>query len=82
MEDGGGFSQALIRKQDRNETDNSTVFFFNIAVGFALYLLLFACAPLVADFYDEPLLTPLMRVISLSVVSTSLAPQSHREQSA
>lgn len=66
-----GFSQALIRKQDRNETDNSTVFFFNIAVGFALYLLLFACAPLVADFYDEPLLTPLMRVISLSVVFNS-----------
>lgn len=45
-----GFSQALIRKQDRNETDNSTVFFFNIAVGLGLYLLLFACAPLVARF--------------------------------
>ena len=25
-----GFSQALIRKQDRTETDNSTVFYFNI----------------------------------------------------
>lgn len=28
-----GFSQALIRKQNRTEVDNSTVFYFNIAVG-------------------------------------------------
>ncbi|MDE6382500.1 MAG: lipopolysaccharide biosynthesis protein, partial [Muribaculaceae bacterium] len=67
-----GFSQALIRKQDRDETDNSTVFFFNITVGIALYALLFFSAPLVARFYGEPLLTPLMRVISLSVVFNSL----------
>lgn len=67
-----GFSQALIRKQDRDETDNSTVFYFNIAVGVALYLLLFFGAPLIARFYAEPLLTPLMRVISLSVLLNSL----------
>ena len=67
-----GFSQALIRKQDRDETDNSTVFIFNITIGIALYALLFLSAPLVARFYDEPLLTPLMRVISLSVVFNSL----------
>lgn len=67
-----GFSQALIRKQDRTETDNSTVFFFNIAVGFGLYAVLFFCAPLIAKFYDEPILVPLMRVISLSVVVNSL----------
>ncbi|MDE6338077.1 MAG: oligosaccharide flippase family protein, partial [Muribaculaceae bacterium] len=32
-----GFSQALIRKQDRSEIDNSTVFYFNIGVGIVLY---------------------------------------------
>ena len=33
-----GFSQALIRKQNRTETDNNTVFYFNIVVsGFTLY---------------------------------------------
>lgn len=66
-----GFSQALIRKQDRSETDNSTVFFFNIAVGLVLYLILFLCAPLIARFYDQPLLTPLTRLISLSVLINS-----------
>ena len=67
-----GFSQALIRKQDRSETDNCTVFFFNIVVGFGLYSVLFFCAPLIARFYNQPVLTPLMRVISLSVVVNSL----------
>lgn len=66
-----GFSQALIRKQDRNETDNSTVFYFNIGVGVLLYLILFLCAPLIADFYNEPILKPITRVISLSVLINS-----------
>lgn len=66
-----GFSQALIRKQNRTETDNSTVFYFNIVVGILLYLVLFAIAPLVAIFYDSPELTALMRVVCLSVVFNS-----------
>lgn len=66
-----GFSQALIRKQDRSELDNSTVFFFNIGVGFTLYFVLFFSAPLIASFYDEPVLVPLTRVISLSVLINS-----------
>lgn len=68
-----GFSQALIRKQDRSEIDNSTVFYFNIAVGIGMYLILFFSAPLIADFYNEPLLVPITRAIGLSVVFNSLA---------
>lgn len=67
-----GFSQALIRKQDRTEVDNSTVFYFNIAVGLLLYLVLYLVAPAVAVFYDAPALTSVMRVICLSVVINSL----------
>lgn len=66
-----GFSNALIRKQDRDETDNSTVFYFNIGVGTVLYLILFFCAPLIARFYDEPLLTKITRIISLSILINS-----------
>ena len=68
-----GFSQALIRKQGRTETDNSTVFYFNIAVSALLYLLLYASAPWVAGFYDEPQLCELMRVLCLVVVINSFA---------
>lgn len=67
-----GFSQALIRKLDRSETDNSTVFFFNIGVGAILYLILFLCAPLIADFYDQPILTPLTRAVGIGLIFNSL----------
>ena len=35
-----GFSNALIRKQDRNQTDLSTAFYFNISISLLLYILL------------------------------------------
>lgn len=68
-----GFSQALIRKQGRTAVDESTVFYFNVVVGFLLYGVLCLSAPLVARFYDAPELEPLMRVVCLSVVFNSLA---------
>ena len=67
-----GFSQALIRKRDRSEIDNSTVFYFNIAVGITLYLVLFLSAPAIARFYNEPLLTSITRVIGLGLLFNSL----------
>ena len=67
-----GFSQALIRKQDRSEVDNSTVFYFNIGVGIVLYFILFFLAPLISDFYKEPLLIPIIRTIGLSMIFNSL----------
>lgn len=68
-----GFSQALIRKQNRTDIDNSTVFYFNIVVGFALYGLLYIAAPFVAQFYHTPELTSLMRVICISIIFNSFA---------
>ncbi|MBQ6038523.1 MAG: lipopolysaccharide biosynthesis protein [Bacteroidaceae bacterium] len=68
-----GFSQALIRKQNRTNLDNSTVFYFNIIVSLCLYFLLFAIAPLVSSFYEEPQLLELMRVLCLVVVINSFA---------
>lgn len=63
-----GFSQALIRKQDRTDDDNSTIFYFNVIVSVIIYFLLFISAPYVAQFYNEPQLTILMRVLCLVVV--------------
>lgn len=68
-----GFSQALIRKQNRTDVDNSTVFYFNIIVSCSLYLILFISAPFVADFYNQPELTSVMRVVCLGVILNSLA---------
>lgn len=67
-----GFSQALIRKQDRTETDTSTVFWFNIAVGAVLYGVLCAGAPWISAFYHDAAMAPLVRVLSLGVLINSL----------
>lgn len=67
-----GFSQALIRKTDRTEIDNSTVFYFNIVIGFILYGILFFTAPLIARFYNEPILIPVLRIFAIILIFNSV----------
>ena len=63
-----GFSQALIRKQNRTDTDKNTVFYFNIVVSSILYMLLYLISPWVATFYGEPQLSEIMQVICLVII--------------
>lgn len=67
-----GFTNALIRKLDRNETDFSTVFFFNLGVAILLYTLLFICAPLIADFFEIPALCLILRVQATTLIFGAL----------
>ena len=57
-----GFGQALIREQDVAEKDLSSVFYFNIFLSIIIYALGFMASPLIADFYNEPKLTYLLRI--------------------
>ncbi|MBQ1672821.1 MAG: oligosaccharide flippase family protein, partial [Bacteroidales bacterium] len=41
----GGFGSALIQKKRPDETDYSTVFYWNLCVAVISYFILFACAP-------------------------------------
>lgn len=67
-----GFSKALIQKQDRTQTDISTVFFFNVIISVICYILLWFAAPSIAEFYESEFLIDLMRVISLSLIFGAL----------
>lgn len=67
-----GFSNALIRKVDRSEKDYATVFYFNIVVGVVFYFILFFSSPLIADFYNTPILNPLTKVLGLSLFFNSM----------
>ncbi len=67
-----GISQALIRKQDRSQIDSSTTFYFNLVMSGCLYLILFFTAPMIARFYNQPILVPLVRVVSISVLINAL----------
>lgn len=68
-----GFGSALIRKKDCSDTDFSTAFYFNIAVGVICYLILFFSAPLIADFFDTPILRDIVRVLSINLFLNSLS---------
>ncbi len=47
-----GFSSALLQKKRVSRLDYSTVLWFNMAMSFIIYLLLFFCAPLIAEWYQ------------------------------
>ena len=67
-----GFSQALVQKQDRTQVDMSTAFFFNIIIALSCYCILYVISPFIASFYDISILSPVLRVIGLSVILNSL----------
>lgn len=67
-----GFTAAMIRKTELKEEDLSTAFIYSTVVGIACYLILFFCAPLIADFYDVPVLIPLLRVTALTFIWSPL----------
>lgn len=67
-----GFSTALIRKPDANEKEFSTVFFFNIVVAIFFYVALFISAPYIADFFNQPVLRPIVRVQAVTLIVNSL----------
>lgn len=63
-----GFTQALIRDQKADQTDYSTVFYFNLAVSIFIYGVLFLSAPLISNFFDQDQLTAIVRVLALGVI--------------
>lgn len=60
-----GFSQAIIREKEVTRIDYSTVFYFNVIVSIALYLILFFSSGLIAKFYNEPQLNNICKVTFL-----------------
>lgn len=68
-----GFSNALIRKNDADDIDYSTVFYSNLVVSFILSVTLFCLAPNIGSFFDRPQLIPLTRVMSSIIVINAFA---------
>ena len=67
-----GFGAALIQKRNATQTDICSIFYFNIAVGLVAAVLLCAIAPWISEFYRQPILTPMTRALSLTIVLNSL----------
>ena len=67
-----GLGTALIQKKDSDSVDFSSVFYFNGLLSIVLYFILFFCAPLIADFYEVPKLTFILRVLGLKIPIASV----------
>lgn len=67
-----GFANALIQNQHRTEKDLSTAFYFNVVVGLVCYIVLWVVTPSIANWFNEPLLIPLLKIVGLNVVLNSL----------
>lgn len=67
-----GFGNALIQKKNADDLDFSTVFYFNILVCGVLYIVMYFASPYIAEFYHIPELTPVIRVLSLTLIISGI----------
>lgn len=67
-----GFSQALANLKPPTRRDYNAVAWFNIVAGFTMYAILFVCAPLIADFFSQPVLTDVSRLVFLTIPVSAL----------
>lgn len=62
-----GLNTSLIQKRDADDLDFSTIFYLNLGLSLALYLVLFGTAPFIAQAYDMPILKSTIRVFALRI---------------
>lgn len=62
-----GLGTALIQKREVTDEDYSSVFYLTLLVALGFYSILFLAAPFIAAFYNQPLITPILRVLGLTL---------------
>ncbi|MCC8036057.1 MAG: lipopolysaccharide biosynthesis protein [Rikenellaceae bacterium] len=67
-----GFSQALIRKKDAGEKDYNSIFYLNVAIALALYILLVGLSWPLARFFGQATLTSIAPVLFLTLPLSAL----------
>lgn len=68
-----GLTQSLIRGKNLDQEDFSTVFYFNLAASVLIYILAYFTAPYIADFYDKPVLTDIVRLYCLTFITSAFS---------
>lgn len=68
-----GFSSALIQKSNRNEVDFATCFYFNFLFSCLIYLILYIFSPYIGLFYNEPILSIIIKYSGINLILSSLS---------
>lgn len=67
-----GLGTALIQRKDIDDLDCSTALWANIGIGIILYFVVFLAAPFLSAFFKQEYMTPVIRVLGLTLVIGSL----------
>ncbi len=62
-----GLGSALIQKKDANDLDFSSVFYINIAISLIIYLIIFMSSSVIADFFNMPMLSNVLKVLGIRI---------------
>lgn len=73
----GGFGQAIIQRKNISDKDVSSVFYINLILSVIIYAILFVCAPLIANFYNQQSLINISRAVFLTIPINSFCVIQH-----
>lgn len=62
-----GIGPAVIQKKDLSEEDINHIFTFTVIVGLIFGGICFGCSWLVADYYNNPILVPVLQILAIGV---------------
>lgn len=68
-----GFADYLIRDPKSKSKEFSIVFVHNIIFGLLFYMILYISAPWIAQFYEEPELIAITRILGLNIIIKALS---------
>lgn len=68
-----GLTKSLIRGENLTSIDYSTVFYFNLVASIIIYLFIYSIAPFIAAFYDESILTGLVRLYCITFIISAFS---------
>lgn len=71
-----GMGDALMQRREIDQQHKNAALFFSVCLSGVIYIVLFSIAPLIAEFYGDPILIPVLRVLGLSFIFLSLGSSS------
>lgn len=63
-----GFATAIIQKKGITNRDISSAYYMGIGISIVLYIITFFAAPFISVFYEDPVLSPVLRVYAVVIV--------------
>lgn len=63
-----GMTSSLVRMKNPDQRDYSTVFFMNLLFSIILYVILFFSAPFIGSFFNQPVLSSICRIYTLTFI--------------